>query len=116
MHFSSVHSRRWLYRLILDRTIESSVAGRAMLLWLIVRVAAGIFSALAGGDPVSVTIKASIIVIAVSGFLATLDARKHNEDLFLANLGTSNIVFVLLCWVPPLIGESMVAIATAVRG
>jgi hypothetical protein len=102
-------------RLIRNRTIESSVAARALRLWFIVRVAAGMFSVLAGGDAVSLTIKASFIIIAVSGYLAALDARKHNEDLFLANLGTSNVVFVLLCSVPPLIGEIAVAAAVAVR-
>jgi hypothetical protein len=102
-------------RLIYDRTIESSVAGRALVLWFLVRVAAGMFSALAGADPVSLTIKASMIVIAVAGFLAALDARKHNEHVLLANLGTSNVVFVLLCFVPPLIGEVVVAVTVAVR-
>lgn len=103
-------------RLIRDRTIEASVAGRATMLWLMARIAAGVFSVLAGGDALSLTFKASIIIIAVSGFLAALDARKHNEDLLLANLGTSHAVFILLCSVPPLVGELVIAAAMAIRG
>src|SRR5688572_21288367 len=100
-----------LDRIPLGSPGEVSVAIRASGLWLLVRVVAGVFTNLAGLGFVAISPLTSILVVAIAGFLAHLDARTHHDQLFLANLGTSPLVFVLLCVIPPLAGEIVLAAA-----
>src|SRR5688572_16479493 len=90
----------------------NSVALRAAGLWVLVRVVAAVFTRLAGGSAVERSVMTSILVISIAGFLAALDARNHHEHLFLANLGTSRVAFVLMCVVPPLVGEIVLAMVS----
>lgn len=89
---------------------EGSVALRAAGLWMLVRIVAAVFTSGAGGSVVALSAMTSIMIVAMAGFLAAMDARNHNEHLFIANLGTSRVAFGALCVVPPLVGEILLAV------
>lgn len=111
-----VFEGRWLQSrlatLPLGSPAESSVAVRAIGIWVLVRVVAGYFSRLLGGDLLYTSLPTALLIIAIVGLVTANDARRHNEHLFLANLGTSGLVFALLCAVPPLICEIALAVVT----
>ena len=78
---------------------------RGAILWLLVRIAV---TFLAGANllpPVAFT------VAMIVGALGLLDARLRNEHRFLANLGVSQVVIVLLSMIPALIAELVIGIA-----
>ena len=92
---------------------EISFALRAAGLWVLVRFVAGFFTLLAGGSLAEVSVRMSILVVAITGIVAAIDARNHHEPLFLANLGTSPFVLGLLCVLPPLVGEIALSVGSA---
>lgn len=79
-----------------------------MILWILVRLTATF--TMAGDNPMVLPPKASLIVIAVAGFLSRLDTGRRNEDLLLANLGTSRAVVYLLCFGPALAFEFWIGV------
>ena len=99
-----------LARFPVGRAGEASVAIRAAGLWFAVRVFAAVFVTPDIGERVLISVPMSVLVIAVTAFFAVLDARRHHEHLFLANLGRSDVAFYLLCAVPPLLGEIALAL------
>jgi hypothetical protein len=102
-----------LERFPVGRAGEPSVAIRAAGLWFAVRVFAAMFINPMGGSRVLISVPMSVLVIALAAILAVIDARKHHEHLFIANLGRSNVAFALFCVLPPLLGE--IALALVMR-
>ena len=91
---------------------EAAVAGRAALLWLLLRLTtAALLFAFAGANPVLLAPRASVIIATVAGYLSLLDTKRRNEDLLLANLGTSRVAVYTLCFGPPFAVELLTAIA-----
>ena len=83
---------------------------RSAWLWLLGRLALAPLVLAAGGDPLVMNPRASLILIALVGTLSWLDTRGQNEDLLLANLGTSRSVIHTLGFGPPLALECLAAV------
>lgn len=74
------------------RRMARAVILRSVVIWLALRAAVAIVSALISpstwlGDGIALDGRAALVVIAMSVALVGLDARRLNEHLFLANLG-----------------------------
>jgi hypothetical protein len=97
-----------------ERAFTASLILRASFLWLVLRTLAVAASAIAPSprtrSPWMLTIPAAIFLIFLVGGLALLDARRRNEDRFLANLGVSGGVIALLSMAPAAVAEILIGI------
>ena len=98
-----------------DFRIARLLVLRALGLWLILHaITVAISIAVTMGAPDGATVRltgrASLFVVALTTWLAYLDAHRRNEVFFLQNLGVPRRVVVLLAAVPAACAEA-VAIA-----
>ena len=94
-----------------SRSIEIRIMLRSVVLWLLVRLNAGVFTNLAGANPLRLTFPAALLVIIVSAILSYLELRRNNEHLMLLNLGTSRVITIVMTAWPPLFLEILVALS-----
>lgn len=83
---------------------------RSTLLWFLGRLTLAALLLIGEGNPVVLHPKASLLLVIAVGVLSSLDTRRRNEDLLLANLGTSRSTIYLLGFGPPLALEFLVAV------
>jgi hypothetical protein len=57
--------------------------------WLLIRVVISALLVVNEANPLSIHPRSALIIIATVGFLSWIDTKRRNEDLLLANLGTS---------------------------
>jgi hypothetical protein len=69
--------------------VEVAVLRRALVLWALIRVAVSGLSVASDAPPMAIDPKAVLIIVATVGVLSWIDTKRRNEDLLLANLGTS---------------------------
>jgi hypothetical protein len=97
-----------------ERTLAVALLMRASFLWLVLRAVVSAAAAIIPGprtrNPWVLTIPTTIVLIGMVGALSLLDARRRNEDRFLANLGVSATMIVLLSMLPPLFAEILVGL------
>ncbi len=89
-----------------DRTFTWLTVFRAFVVWLALRIVS-----LAAGVGLVVDLYASVLIIVVTVALVTLDGRRRNEHLFLANLGVSLTALLILAGLPPAVMELAIGIA-----
>ncbi len=89
-----------------DRTFAWLTVIRAYVVWLALRAV----MLVAGG--LAVNLYASVLAIGVTVGLVTLEGRRRNEHLFLANLGVSLPALLILAALPPTVMELAIGIAT----
>lgn len=90
--------------------IEKAVARRAVVLWLLVRGMIGVLLLIFDENPAFLHPRATVVVVAVVGFLSWLDTKSQNEHVLLANLGTERWAIHLLGVGPPFLLEVGVAV------
>jgi hypothetical protein len=88
--------------------VEVAVLRRAMALWLLIRVAVSGLLVANEANPLSVHPRAALIIVATVGFLSWIDTKRRNEDLLLANLGTSRYAVHGLGVGPALVFEILI--------
>lgn len=88
-----------LGRLLALGRFRTVILGRGLAVWIAIRLAAAFLEA------GRLNVLQSVFVVAVAGTAVTLDARRRNEDLFLANLGISPQAVFVLSTVAPVLGE-----------
>jgi hypothetical protein len=98
---------------VLTGSVERRVALRTLYFWLLIHLVFALFMSLLGQHQVFILEPAaSIILVAVVSLLSLLTARGNNEDVFLANLGSSTTTLYFLCSAPAAVLELAVGIAT----
>lgn len=90
-----------------DRWFTWLTVARAYIVWLALRLAALYVS---GGDP-SADLYSSVLIIAVTVVLVTLDGRRRNEHFFLANLGVPLPALLVIAALPPTVMELAYGVA-----
>ena len=93
--------------------VERRIALRAALLWLGVRTTVTVFTVLAGVTPWGIHTKSAVLTTALVGVLTTIDSRRNNEDIFLANLGTPRMFTPIIGGAVSLVLEIGFALSTA---
>jgi hypothetical protein len=88
-----------------NRTFAWLTVIRAYVVWLALRVAM-----LAAGG-LGVNLYSSVLAIAVTVALVTLEGRRRNEHLFLANLGVPLPALLILAGLPPTVMELAIGVA-----
>lgn len=83
---------------------------RALGIWVLCRLTAAMVGGLAGGDPLLLPARATILVVAVCVTLCMLDLARKRERALLANLGVSRTTVALWSAVPAVAGELAVAL------
>jgi hypothetical protein len=95
-----------------ERSFAIALLVRAAVLWLVLRAVIGTASVIVPGQrprgPFVLSIPASLGLVGIVGTLALLDARRRNEGRFLANLGVSEAVIVLLSMIPAAAAELLI--------
>lgn len=89
--------------------MEAAVARRALILWVLARLAVGIGRALLGDGTRALDPRASLLLVLVVGTLSWIDTRRRGEALLLANLGRSRMAIHLLGVGPALVLEGIIA-------
>lgn len=90
-----------------SRTFAWLTVIRAYVVWLALRIV----MLAPPGAGLGANLYASILAIAVTVALVTLDGRRRNEHLFLANLGVSLPALLILAALPPTVMELAIGIA-----
>lgn len=88
--------------------VEVAVLRRAVVLWLLIRVAISGLVVANEANPLSIHPKAALIIVSTVGVLSWIDTKRRNEDLLLANLGTSRRAVHALGFGPPLLLEVLI--------
>ena len=98
-----------------DKSFLWRMVARACVVWLALRVASlaptgGLWASIprAAGLPISLYV--TVLVVVVTTALVTLDGRRRNEHMFLANLGVSLPTLFVLAAAPPTIMEIALSI------
>ncbi|CAN5868880.1 hypothetical protein BH23GEM9_BH23GEM9_29680 [soil metagenome] len=84
-------------------TFERAVAWRSASIWLLLRLVVAALLALLDSDPLSIDPRGVLILMVTVGVLGFVETKRRNEDVLLANLGTSRALILVLCFGPPLI-------------
>jgi hypothetical protein len=93
----------------------AALLGRSVFAWLGVRVFVAMCIAFLGEvlvpppNPILLSPGAALLVVLGVAALGLLDARRRNEDLFLANLGVSRAQIVFMAALPALVFEFVLA-------
>ena len=90
-----------------DRSFLWRMVARACVVWLALRVAS-----LAPTGVLPISLYVTVLVVVVTTALVTLDGRRRNEHMFLANLGVSLPTLFVLAAAPPTIMEIALSIGT----
>jgi hypothetical protein len=100
-----------------ERSLAIALLLRGATVWFLVRLTVGVpwalGSQLPGRSVLKLTIPASILLVLLVGALGLLEARRRNEHRFLANLGVSPFMIVVLSMTPALLAEACLGIAGA---
>jgi hypothetical protein len=80
----------WRQRLLPHPATLAKVAGRAALLWLLLRIAFTAMSGALPGDAAAPVAVVRVLLVALVVLLCAIDARAAREPLFEANLGTGS--------------------------
>jgi hypothetical protein len=93
--------------------IEVAVLRRALVLWVLIRVAvAGLLLLAKDGHPLSIDPRAALIIVATVGVLSWVDTKRRNEDVLLANLGTSRWTIHVVSVGPALMLEGLLGVVS----
>ena len=97
-----------------DRRFTIALLRRALYVWLGTRllVAVGGGGGVVGRGLVSLTLRATGVIVLLVAFLSLLEARRRNEHLLLANFGVPEAALVGLSMLPALIAETVVWVVT----
>jgi membrane protein YdbS with pleckstrin-like domain len=94
-----------------ERTLAVALLARATFLWLVLRAVIATFGVVTSTrNPWVLTIPMALVLIGMVGGLSLLDARRRNEHRFLANLGVSQAMMVVLSMTPALVAEMLVGL------
>jgi hypothetical protein len=85
--------------------IEFAVIRRILCLWLAARIAAAFLLLLVRLNPLDLSVRGGLILVACVGTLSWIDTKRRNEDILLANLGTSPAILTVAPCVPPFVME-----------
>ncbi|HEY3935755.1 MAG TPA: hypothetical protein VGL65_14170 [Gemmatimonadales bacterium] len=95
-----------------ERSFAMGLLLRGAMLWLLARLLVVSTSAAVSGRISGSLLPTTALAFALGvGALGLLDARRRNEYRFLANLGVSQIVILMLATIPALLGELALGIA-----
>jgi hypothetical protein len=79
-----------------------------LVLWVLIRVAVtGLLLMTHEGHPLSIDPRATLLIIATVGVLSWVDTKRRNEDILLANLGTSRWAIHVFSVGPALMLEAL---------
>ncbi len=96
-----------------ERSLTIALLRRGTFVWLLVRAVVMSMSAVGSrGVSVGLLPTTAVALALVAGALGFLDARRRNEDRFLANLGVSPIVIYVLSTIPALLGELVLGLSS----
>ena len=79
-------------------------------MWFLLRLVIALFLLLLGENVWVLDPRASMFLVGIVSVLSYLMVKGNNEDLFLANLGTSSGVLHFLCFAPAAAAELMIGI------
>ena len=95
-----------------ERSMAFALIRRGAILWLLARILVVVSGAgLSGHVSLGIFAPTALALSLAVGAMGLLDARRRNEHRFLANLGVSPVMIVLLSTIPALIGELAFGIA-----
>jgi hypothetical protein len=86
---------------------------RGARLWLAVRAAVSAVLLVGQTDPRRLSPSSTLLLLGVIVAVAFVDARRHRETVFVANLGIHPAVFALMLGAPALLGEILIRSSTA---
>lgn len=86
---------------------------RGARLWLAVRAAVSVVLFLGQTDARRLSATSTIVLLAITVAVAFIDARRHRETVFVANLGIHPAVFALMLGAPAVVGEILIRSSTA---
>lgn len=98
-----------------ERSLAISLALRGAGLWLALRI---VFMFVSGGiagprpGALALSIPAAFWLVGLTGALALADTRRRNQDRFLANLGVSEAVIVVVSMLPAAVPETLIGLAS----
>jgi hypothetical protein len=96
-----------------DRIFTLALLRRALYLWVGVRLLTGLAgSGISRSGLLPLPPRATVLLVLIVGLLGILEMRRRNEHLLLANFGVSQALLAVLCLLPPLIAETLVALIT----
>lgn len=96
--------------------IVTRFTARGAQLWFGARLLAGVTIALAGGDPVFLSVLSALLLVAICIALGLADMPRRHERALLENLGVSRVVRVAFFALPALVGEGAIALLGSVVG
>ena len=101
-----------------DGPTVRGLAGRALVLWILVRITFGLFAALlAAAIDASTSASSSIApnlgIVLVATFLSDVDVRATRETLFLAHLGIGRRHIAAIAALVACAGEIVILLAAA---
>ena len=88
---------------------------RGSVLWVGVRLMASAALALSKADPLHLTFTATLWLVALASALGWADVQRRRESILLGNLGISPLMTIAWFTIPATIGESLLAVAAALR-
>ena len=89
---------------------------RGARLWIGARLFLSAPLLIAGIDPLDLTFKAAVLIVAVSVMLGAADVYRRHERALLENLGVSRSVIFAVLALPAIVGELVISTAAAFRG
>ena len=91
--------------------VERRIALRTLYFWFLVHLVFALFLLIFGQQPFVLGPAASLILVGIVFVISVLAAKGNNEDIFLANLGSSTSLFYFLCLAPGAVLELVLGIA-----
>lgn len=96
--------------------IVTRFTARGAQLWVGARLLTGAVIALAGGDPLFLSVLSALLLVAVCIALGLADMHRRHERALLENLGVSRVARVAFFALPALVGEGVIALLDSVVG
>ena len=96
--------------------IVTRFTARGAQLWVGARFLAGAVIALAGGDPLFLSVLSALLLVAVCIALGLADMHRRHERALLENLGVCRFARVAFFALPAFVGESAIALLGSVVG
>ena len=96
--------------------IVTRFTARGAQLWVGARLLAGAVIALAGGDPLSLSVLSALLLVALCIAIGLSDMHRRHERALLENLGVSRFARVAFFALPALVGESAIAFLGSIVG
>lgn len=96
--------------------IVTRFATRGAQIWVGARLLAGAVIALAGGEPLFLSMLSALLLVAIGIALGLADIHRRHERALLENLGVSRLARVAFFALPAFVGEGAIALLGSVVG